>query len=74
MLGYQAGNIKRLLNVTGRQYQEMNLKEKIKIMSEDEVLDLLARNGRLIKRPVVFLENAGLIGFNKAEWTKTFKT
>lgn len=45
--------LKKLLNTSGEAYREMSLKDKLPQMSEDEVLDLLATNGRLIKRPIV---------------------
>jgi arsenate reductase (glutaredoxin) len=39
------------------------MKEKVKTLSEDQILDLLAKNGRLIKRPLVFDETKATIGF-----------
>lgn len=42
-----------LFNRSGVQYRELNMKEKLKAMSEDEALDLLAQEGRLCKRPLV---------------------
>jgi arsenate reductase len=40
-------------NTSGEVYRELNLKEKLPGMSEDEQIRLLASNGRLVKRPVV---------------------
>ncbi len=37
-------------------------------MTEDEILDLLASEGMLIKRPLVIGDEVGLIGFKEAEW------
>lgn len=68
MLEFKNGNIKHLLNATGRVYQEMGLRDKVKMMLDDEILALLAKNGKLIKRPFVLLESQGLIGFKRDEW------
>lgn len=51
-------------------YKEMNLKDKLPAMSEEEQLRLLATNGMLVKRPLVVGENIVLVGFKEAEWTK----
>jgi len=40
-------------NTSGEVYRELNLKDKLPGMSEDEQIRLLASNGRLVKRPVV---------------------
>src|SRR4051794_21394617 len=67
MLDFLGGNIRGLFNTAGRVYQEMNLKEKIPAMTKEEALDLLAANGRLVKRPFILFKSggksAGLVGF-----------
>ena len=45
--------IKKWFNSSGLVYREMNLKSKLDDMSEAQMLELLASNGKLIKRPVV---------------------
>ena len=49
-------------------YEEMQLKDKLSLMSEEEQLKLLATNGMLVKRPIVISEDNLLIGFKEAEW------
>ena len=49
------------------------MKEKIKTLSEDQLLDLLSKNGRLIKRPLVFEYAKATIGFKEEEFKKTWK-
>ncbi|MGZ3742975.1 MAG: arsenate reductase family protein [Pseudobdellovibrionaceae bacterium] len=66
------GDLKKLFNTSGVLYKEMKLAEKFSRMSEMEALDLLAKNGKLIKRPFVLGENLGLLGFNKEQWMKYF--
>jgi arsenate reductase (glutaredoxin) len=70
MLTFYGGNFKALFNTAGKVYQEMNLKEKMSKMTADEALDLLSKNGRLIKRPFLLLEKNGLVGFDDARWKK----
>lgn len=60
--------LKRFFNTSGLKYKELNLKEKLIGMSEDEQLELLATDGMLIKRPLVIGNNFVLIGFKEAEW------
>ena len=45
--------IKKFFNTSGMLYKEMQLKDKLPQMSEDEQLKLLATNGMLVKRPVI---------------------
>jgi arsenate reductase len=60
--------LKKFFNTSGLLYKEMNLKEKLPTMSEDEQLKLLATNGMLVKRPLVAKEDLVLVGFKEAEW------
>ena len=69
MLTSYDGEIRRLFNTSGVQYRELNMKDKLPTMSAEEAIDLLATNGKLIKRP--FLLNcagAGIVGFKEADW------
>ena len=42
-----------LFNKSGVLYREMNMKDKIKTLTEAQALELLSQNGRLVKRPIV---------------------
>ena len=65
---------KKLFNTSGVQYRELNISEKLKAgMTEKEALDLLAKNGKLIKRPFLLTENAGTVGFKEDQWKKLVK-
>ncbi len=48
-----AVDIKKLLNTSGQVYRSMGLKDKLGQMSEAEIIQLLASEGRLIKRPLI---------------------
>lgn len=61
--------LKRFFNTSGILYKELNLKDKLKDMSEEEQIDLLATNGMLVKRPLLIGEDFILIGFKEKEWS-----
>lgn len=62
-----------LLNTSGIQYRELNMKEKVKTLSQDQLLAVLSKNGRLIKRPLVFDKTKATIGFKEVEFKKTWE-
>ncbi len=65
--------MKRFFNTSGLLYKEMQLKDKLPAMSEEEQLKLLATNGMLVKRPLVIDGERVLVGFKEAEWAETLK-
>ena len=62
--------LKKFFNTSGMLYKEMQLKDKLPEMKEEEQLKLLASNGMLVKRPLIIEGNTVLIGFREAEWTE----
>ena len=60
--------LKKFFNTSGLLYKELQLKDKLVEMSEEEQLKLLATNGMLVKRPLVIADDKVLIGFKEAEW------
>lgn len=60
--------LKKFFNTSGLLYKEMQLKDKLPSMSEEEQLKLLATNGMLVKRPLIVKADTVLIGFKEAEW------
>lgn len=65
--------LKKFFNTSGLLYKEMQLKDKLPTMSEEEQLQLLATNGMLVKRPLLVDEENILIGFKVAQWEEFFK-
>ena len=61
---------KKFFNTSGLLYKEMQLKDKLPTMNEEEQLKLLATNGMLVKRPLVVNGDMVLIGFKEAEWAE----
>ncbi|MBR6756058.1 MAG: arsenate reductase family protein [Peptococcaceae bacterium] len=62
--------LKKFFNTSGLLYKEMQLKDKLPAMSEEEQLQLLATNGMLVKRPLIVTEDIVLVGFKEAEWAE----
>lgn len=60
--------LKKFFNTSGLLYKEMQLKDKLPAMSEEEQYDLLAKDGMLVKRPLIVGEDFVLIGFKEKEW------
>ena len=62
--------LKKFFNTSGLLYKEMNLKDKLGSMTEEEQLRLLATNGMLVKRPLVVGDDFVLTGFREKEWAE----
>lgn len=65
------GDLRKLFNTSGMDYRALGLKERLPLMSDDEALALLARNGNLVKRPFVVGKGRTLVGFKPEEWEKS---
>lgn len=62
--------LKKFFNTSGLLYKEMQLKDILPEMSEDEQLKLLAAKGMLVKRPLVVNGDTVLVGFKEAQWAE----
>ena len=51
-------------------YKELNLKDKLPNMTDEEKIDILSTDGMLVKRPLIISDNLILIGFKEKEWEK----
>lgn len=60
--------LKRFFNTSGNKYKELQLKDKLPSMTEEEQFALLATDGMLVKRPIVIGDNHVLVGFNEEQW------
>jgi arsenate reductase len=65
--------LKKFFNTSGVQYKELKIKDKVPKLDEAGVLDLLAGNGRLIKRPLVTDGSKSTVGFDEAAFAKAWK-
>lgn len=65
-------DIKKFFNTRGKVYREMELKDKLPEMQEDEKIELLASNGMLIKRPIVFGNGKVTLGFKEEDFEQVW--
>lgn len=60
--------LKRFFNTSGMKYKELNLKDRLPSMSEEEQIELLASDGMLVKRPLLVGDDFVIPGFKEGEW------
>ena len=60
--------LKKFFNTSGLKYKELNLKDRIPQMTEEEIFDLLSTDGMLVKRPILIDGDKVLVGFKEEEW------
>lgn len=60
--------LKKFFNTSGQKYRELGIKDKISSASEKELLNLLASDGMLIKRPIVTNGEKVTVGFKEEEY------
>ncbi len=65
--------INKWFNTSGLLYRENNIKDKLKTLSENELLEILASDGMFVKRPVLLAGDRVLVGFKEEEWTELLK-
>ena len=65
--------LKKFFNTSGLLYKSLDLKNKLPIMTEDEMLELLASDGILVKRPLLVGDDFVLVGFKEAEWSAALR-
>ncbi|KOP79999.1 arsenate reductase family protein [Cytobacillus solani] len=64
--------IKKFFNTSGQKYRELGLKDQVKSSTDDELLNLLASDGMLIKRPILTDGNKVTVGFKEEDYEKTW--
>ena len=72
MLGYQAGELRKLFNTAGGDYRELKMKDKVPTMADVDALQLRASRGNLVKRPFLLADGFGFVGFKQADWALAF--
>ena len=65
--------LKKFFNTSGKLYKDMQMKDKIPEMSEEEQLRLLATDGLLVKRPIGIKDDTVVVGFKQEEWEQKIK-
>jgi arsenate reductase len=74
MLDNSGLEVKKFFNTSGQKYRELGMKEKVASLSDEELLEILASDGMLIKRPLTTDSKKVTVGFNEdqfeAAWAK----
>lgn len=65
--------LKRFFNTSGQLYRQLQLKDRLPSMTEQEQISLLASDGMLVKRPILIDGDRVLVGFREAEWESVLK-
>ena len=66
-------DIKKWFNTSGLKYKELNLKDKLPNIIDQEKIKILASDGMLVKRPIFISDKGILIGFKEEEWKELLK-
>ncbi len=64
--------LRRFFNTSGLLYKELQLKDRLPTMTEEEMLSLLATDGMLVKRPLLIAGDTVLVGFRESDWESAF--
>jgi arsenate reductase len=63
--------VRRWLNTSGQSYRALG-KAKVDAATDDELVDCLTRDGKLVKRPVAVLGDRVLVGFQPEAYARAF--
>ena len=70
LLDSHAGERKKLLNTSSKDYRDPAVKNTLPGMSEDQLFEFLSQNGNLVKRPVLIAKDFVLQGFKPEVWAE----
>ncbi len=65
-------DVRRFFNTSGQMYRQLGLKDKLPHMDAEEMIELLASDGKLLKRPIVTDGQRVTVGFSEdafVAWT-----
>jgi arsenate reductase len=63
--------LRKWLNTSGQSYRALG-KAAVDAMSDDELVDALSKDGKLVKRPVLTWKDRVLVGFDEEQYRATF--
>lgn len=63
--------VRKWLNVTGASYRALD-KSRLASADDDAIVELLSRDGKLVKRPIVVAGERVVVGFDEAIYEATF--
>jgi arsenate reductase (glutaredoxin) len=62
--------LKHFFSTNTKRYRELGIKDQLKIVADSELLDLLASDGMLLKKPILTDGEKVIIGFKEEELEK----
>jgi arsenate reductase (glutaredoxin) len=65
--------VRKWLNTSGQSYRALD-KERVAGATDQEIVRWLARDGKLVKRPVVVTKKHVIVGFDEAAYRAAFAT
>ena len=65
--------MKKMFNTSGVQYRELKIKDQLPNLTDQDIVNMLAGNGRLIKRPIVTDGKKSTVGFKEEVFLDTWK-
>ncbi|AXH99730.1 arsenate reductase family protein [Sporosarcina sp. PTS2304] len=73
LIDHSGLEMKKFFNTSGMKYRELQLKDKLPTMTDEEKIALLASDGMLIKRPIVSDGQKVTVGFNEGTFSETWQ-
>ncbi len=65
--------VKKMFNIAGASYRDGDFKTKLQIMTDTQAFAALAKDGKLVKRPLVVGAKTALFGFDEKAWAKALR-
>lgn len=72
IINKSSDDIDKYFNTRGKKFKDLELKDKLPTMTDEEKLETLATDGMLIKRPIVVSGDDVVLGFNEETYKATF--
>ncbi|MBH0231009.1 arsenate reductase family protein [Halobacillus yeomjeoni] len=63
---------RKFFNTSGKKYRELNMKDKLKDATEEDMIQYLASHGMLIKRPIVTDGEKVTVGFKQEQFEENW--
>lgn len=67
------GELRKLFNTSGRDYKALGLSSQLESLGEEGAMQLLLKNGNLVKRPFLIGPQVALVGFQEAVWRQNLQ-
>ena len=65
--------IRKFFNTSGQSYRSLSVKDHLDDLPTDQIVELLADDGMLVKRPLLVGDDFVLVGFIEEVWMEIFK-